>query len=54
MPGSFRLVPADTRVDALRRDYQEMREMYLSEPPSFDEILSELAELEKRINQAEH
>jgi hypothetical protein len=37
----------------LRRDYQAMRDMYLSEPPRFDEILAILAELEERINRAE-
>ncbi len=51
VPGSFRLVPAEARVDALRRDYQAMRDMYLSEPPSFDEILMQLAEMEKQINE---
>lgn len=49
-PGTFRLVPPDKRLPALRRDYQAMREMYLSEPMSFDDILIVLAELEKRIN----
>ena len=34
----------------LRRDYQAMRDMYLTEPASFDDILSTLADLEKRIN----
>jgi hypothetical protein len=29
-----------------------MRDMYLSEPPPFDDILTTLAELESRINQA--
>jgi hypothetical protein len=54
VPGSFRLVPADARVDALRRDYQAMHDMYLSEPPSFDEILTDLAEMESQINKGEH
>ena len=49
-PGSFRLIPPLDRHAALRRDYQAMRDMYLSEPTSFDEILAILAELEKRIN----
>jgi hypothetical protein len=51
-PGSFRLVPPDARLPALRRDYQAMRDMYLTEPTSFDDILAALAELERRINQA--
>ncbi len=49
-PGTFRLVPPPERLPALRRDYQAMRDMYLSEPASFDDILSTLADLEARIN----
>jgi hypothetical protein len=51
-PGTFRLVPPAGRLPALRRDYQAMRDMYLSEPTSFDDVLATLAELENRINQA--
>ena len=54
IPGTFRLVPPDERQPELRRDYQAMRDMYLTEPVSFDEILSRLAELENRINQCEN
>ena len=50
-PGTFRLVPQPKRLNALRRDYQAMRDMYLTEPASFDEILLILSELENRINQ---
>ena len=50
-PGTFRLVPPPERLSALRRDYQAMQDMYLSEPASFDDILVVLSELEKRINQ---
>jgi hypothetical protein len=49
-PGTFRLVPPPARLPALRRDYQAMRDMYLSEPAPFDDILATLADLEKRIN----
>jgi len=51
-PGTFHLVPPAERLPALRRDYEAMRDMYLSEPPSFDEALATLADLERRINQA--
>lgn len=51
VPGTFRLVPPTERLPALRRDYLAMREMYLAEPESFDEILATLAELEERINE---
>lgn len=50
-PGTFRLVPRAERLPELRRDYQLMRDMYLNEPVSFDNILNTLAELEHRINQ---
>jgi hypothetical protein len=50
-PGTFHLVPRAERLPELRRDYQLMRDMYLDEPVSFDEILSTLTELEHRINQ---
>ncbi len=49
-PGTFRLVPPDVRLPALRKDYQAMRDMYLAEPPSFDALLADLVELEQRIN----
>jgi hypothetical protein len=49
-PGTFRLVPRPERLPALRRDYQAMRDMYLTEPMSFDDILATLSELENRIN----
>ena len=49
-PGTFRLVPPAERLPSLRRDYQAMRDMYLSEPSSFDEILATLSDLEDRIN----
>lgn len=49
-PGTFRLVPQTERLSILRRDYQLMRDMYLTEPVSFDDILRTLSDLEHRIN----
>ena len=51
-PGTFRLVPPPERRVDLARDYQEMRDMFLDEPPSFDAILETLRKLEARINRA--
>lgn len=48
--GSFHLVPPAERLSELRKDYQAMRDMYLSEPRTFDAILTKLAELEQKIN----
>jgi Nucleotidyl transferase AbiEii toxin, Type IV TA system len=52
-PGTFRLVPRAERLPVLRRDYQLMRDMYLTEPISFDDILSILSDLEHHINLAD-
>lgn len=52
-PGTFRLVPPPERLAVLRRDYESMRDMYLSEPTAFEEILAALADLEHRINHAD-
>jgi hypothetical protein len=49
-PGTFRLAPQPDRLPALRHDYQLMRDMYLTEPVSFDDILKTLSDLEYRIN----
>lgn len=49
-PGTFRLVPPPARTAALRRDYEAMRDMYLTEPATFDDVLAGLSETEKRIN----
>lgn len=49
-PGTFKLVPPPVRVAALERDYRAMRDMYLTEPATFEQVLAALADLEKRIN----
>ena len=49
-PGSFRLVPPESRRAELERDYLVMRPMFLNEPPSFASVLEILGDLERRIN----
>lgn len=49
-PGTFRLAPASARIPELRRDYHAMRDMYLSEPLTFDAIVAALEAMEQRIN----
>ena len=51
VPPTFKLVPPPERAAPLRRDYQAMRDMYLSEPTPFEEILSTLADAERQINE---
>lgn len=50
VPPTFRLVPPPVREAVLRRDYQAMRDMYLSEPTRFEEVLATLADVERRVN----
>lgn len=49
-PGSFRLVPPPARVDALARDYAQMRPMFLTAPPAFAAVLDELTAAQRTLN----
>jgi hypothetical protein len=51
-PGTLRLTPSDQIVGELRQDYLGMRPMFFRTPPSFEEILSSLREVEAQINAA--
>jgi hypothetical protein len=51
VPPTFRLVPSPERASSLHLDYRAMRDMYLSEPTPFEEILSTLATIERQINE---
>ena len=50
--GALKLLPTEQKIPALRQDYARMDEMFMTEYPSFDEILNELKELEDVINSA--
>ncbi len=50
VPGSLRLVPPAYRIEALRADYDAMRQMFLNEPLTFEEILAILNEAEVELN----
>lgn len=50
-PGTFRLVPPDSRLAELEKDYRAMQPMFLAEPPSFASIIEAVRGLENRINQ---
>ena len=49
-PGSLRLSPPAERVADLRKDYQSMQPMLFGTIPGFEDILVELAALEKTVN----
>lgn len=50
-PGTFHLAPPESRRAQLARDYRAMRDMFLVEPPPFEDLLESLRGLENRINQ---
>lgn len=50
--GSLRLVPGEELLAVLKKDYEAMSEMFMSEPSRFDKIITKLCELENRINQS--
>jgi hypothetical protein len=52
-PGTFRLIPPAERIEALKRDYALMQDMFFGTPPGFDAIIVTLTELEARINKSE-
>jgi len=49
-PGRFRLLPRERRLPDLRRDYEAMNVMFFGDPPTFDDVMSNLANLEHKIN----
>jgi hypothetical protein len=49
-PGTFRLVPPESRRSELAKDYGEMEPMFLTTPLSFDELLSRLVAAEEDLN----
>jgi hypothetical protein len=51
VPGSIRLIPPTYRLGALKKDYESMVEMLFGEYPTFDEMISTIADLEKEINE---
>jgi nucleotidyltransferase AbiEii toxin of type IV toxin-antitoxin system len=53
IPGTLRIVPDEPLQTILRKDYQQMEEMFPSTPLTFDEILARLETLQQRINARE-
>jgi hypothetical protein len=50
VPGTLRILPPDSRLVEVRRDYAAMEPMFLSTPPKFDELLATLREAEQALN----
>lgn len=53
-PEFINLIPSDHIYSAWELDYNSMREnMILSEPPSFEDLMTKIKSLQARINQLE-
>ena len=52
VPGSLRLVPPAARIDAVRADYEAMKQMFLGEHMPFETVLAILAEAEATLNRS--
>jgi len=50
-PGSLKLLPPEHHTAELQKDYRSMQLMFFGDIPSFEEIMKELAVLEKIINE---
>ncbi len=50
VPGTYRLAPTGSMVDALRRDYQAVVGMIIGAAPDFDAIVASVAALESQLN----
>jgi predicted nucleotidyltransferase component of viral defense system len=49
-PGTLRIVPPDTRLAELEKDYKKMQEMIFGKPPEFEHLLTILRQIEQVIN----
>jgi len=50
-PGTFKLIPSDSILVEMQKDYGAMQDMIFGRCPSFKEIIASLKELEVEINQ---
>ncbi|MBB5985640.1 nucleotidyl transferase AbiEii/AbiGii toxin family protein [Sphingobium lignivorans] len=48
--GSLRLTPSDETVAKLKQDYAAMAEMFMVDPPTFDDLLAGIVALEAKLN----
>lgn len=50
VPGSFKLLSENSRLEGYAQDYKEMRVMYFGEPRPWGEVIERLRRLESEIN----
>ena len=49
-PGSLVVIPSAEKIRELAGDYRSMRQMFLTDPPSFDWVVNELQSFERDVN----
>jgi hypothetical protein len=50
VPGSLAIVPGSKKLRDLATDYRSMEQMFLSEPPPFEEVIEALQGFEDSVN----
>ena len=50
VPGKIKMIPHQALEQALRHDYKKFESMIYGEPPSFDDVLSEIEKVENLVN----
>jgi hypothetical protein len=50
VPGTFKLTPPESRIQALRQEYRGMAVMIFGEPPPFEQIIETSVALENDLN----
>jgi hypothetical protein len=48
----IKLIPAQHRIEELKEDYEQMREMFMGECPEFEDIMETIRSLELEIHKA--
>ncbi len=48
--GNLRLLPHSENIENLKRDYGAMEEMFMVDPPTFEDVLNGLKQLEEQLN----
>ena len=48
--GTLRLYPRESQIEALQSDHKSMQQMFFDAPPSFEDVLEKIHEIEAKIN----
>ena len=48
-PGTFKLYPNENSIPNLKKDYKNMKQMIFGDSPSFEEVLSVIKNLKKKL-----